>query len=85
VSVAAADLSYQEAALARWRRGERHANAQADHSRWAAAWVWMTTPDHEQRAICEATHFHAGPCPSPRGDHYCHRGRCPARHHREEA
>jgi hypothetical protein len=69
--------------MTRWRRSQRHAEAKADWSAWAAAWLWLSTPAVEQRAICTAAHFHAGKCPDRRDapNHYCHRGRCPARHH----
>lgn len=70
----------RHAALAEWRHRQRHAMRNADMSLWARAWTWLETPDAEQRAICTASHFHDGECPTPRGNHYCHRNGCKARH-----
>ena len=73
------DLSDRDAALALWRHSQRHAEAEADWSAWAAAWTWLTTPDVEQRVICTATHFHAGRCPlaPPDPRHRCAVRPCP--------
>lgn len=84
LSDAGRGVSDKAAALARWRRSQRHADARADMSAWAAAWTWMQTPPEQQRALCTALHFHEGGCPTKSPSHRCHRGPCPAAHHSRE-
>jgi hypothetical protein len=51
-----------DAALARWRHSQRHAEADADWSEIDRIWTWLETPYHEQRAICAAPHNHQVSC-----------------------
>jgi hypothetical protein len=67
-----------DAALARWRHSQRHAEADADWSEIDRVWTWLETPYHEQRSICAAPHDHVigGKCRHP----HCHPQGCHARH-----
>lgn len=63
-------------ALLRWRHSQRRAEAVADWPAISRTWIWLTTPDAEQRAICSATHDHRGRCPARHG-HATEKGAVP--------